>query len=139
MSNVYFDENDIQNHMNFCKSICELSDPSTLSEIDAELQNRVTRWGYISGTSRDEVSTIRTGLSTIDTYVIAKTSGGVVGLFSCGKLKDGTLGGFGWGADETMSAIPAGTVIVLNGNITISGSNRYGLQGTYRWMACGSV
>lgn len=139
MANVYFDETAIQNHMNICKDICELTDPSTLSEIDTELENRVVRWGFISGTSRDEFSSITTGLTTIDTFVIAKTSGGVVGLFSYGKLKGGTASGFGWGEEEKMATVPTGTVTVFNGKININGTQRYGLQGTYRWMACGSV
>ena len=146
MSNVYFDENVISNHLNICKNICEINEKILIDDIDANLENRCCRWGYISGSSRDDNMSVETNLSTLDTFIIAKTSGGTVGLLSYGFIKGTTGSGFGWGADDNISRLVTDAsdndvdITSVSGKqvVNFNGSaNRRGLQGTYRWVAIG--
>lgn len=138
---VYFDETEMQEHIDICKDIINDSSSATLDAIDSQMSNCVCRSGYISGTSRDETYTVTTGLSNLTDFAMAKTSGGTVGLMSYGFINGGTGSGFGNGNEDNdaTATLPTGTVTVSGGNITIVGTNRYSLQGTYRWVAKGSL
>lgn len=146
MSNVYFDESVISKHFNICKNVCDINVKTDIDNIDANLENLCCRWGYISGTSRDDDTSVTPGLSTLDTFIIAKISGGTVGLLGYGFVKGTTGSGFGYGADDQISRLVTDTsnndvdIATVGGKkvVKFNGSaNRRGLQGTYRWVAIG--